>query len=175
MIRMGKGSGPEMPYDVRIDRLPPFALFDLKGPPEALGDWVAGLPPFPDRPNTLTRAGDAVLCFTGANRWLLRAEPDREAAWQATLRPEDAPPEISIVRVSDTLTFFRITGPDAGSVLSIGCPLDIHEDVFGSDAASFTEFFGLRALVLRCVGGFDCAVEQSFGDMIADYLNRAVK
>ena len=163
-----------MPYDAHIDRLPPFALFDLKGPSDALAAWAAALPNFPETPNTLTRDGDDLLCFTGPNRWLLRAPLDREDGLEAALCPAKAPPEISIVRVSDTLTFFRITGPDATQVLSIGCPLDTHETVFGPDAVSYTEFFSLKALVLRCDRGFDCAVEQSFGDMIADYLNRAM-
>ena len=163
-----------MPYDAQIDRLPPFALFDLKGPKDALSDWAPTLPAFPETPNTLTRSGADDLCFTGPNRWLIRAPLDREEVLETELRPTDAPPEISIVKVSDTLTFFRVTGPDAAQVLSIGCPLDIHPDVFGPDAVSYTEFFGLKALLLRCEGGFDCAVEQSFGDMIEDYLSRAM-
>jgi sarcosine oxidase subunit gamma len=104
---------------------------------------------------------------------LLRADIACEDALTTGLRPADAPPDISIVRVSDTLTFFRITGPDAAQVMSIGCPLDLHPDVFLGDAVSYTEFFGLKALVMRCDDGFDCAVEQSFSDMIADYLERA--
>jgi hypothetical protein len=28
--------------------------------------------------------------------------------------------------------------------------------------------------VMRCDGGFDLAVEQSFGPMLADYLSRAI-
>ncbi len=163
-----------MPYDAQIDRLPPFALFDLKGPKDALLDWAPTLPVFPETPNTLARSGEDALCFTGPNRWLLRAPLDREEALETELRPTDAPPEISIVKVSDTLTFFRVTGRDAAQVLSIGCPLDIHPDVFGPDAVSYTEFFGLKALLLRCEGGFDCAVEQSFGDMIEDYMSRAM-
>lgn len=163
-----------MLYDAQIDRLPPFALFDLKGPSGALTAWANDLPDLPAEPNTLTRDGEDVLCFTGLNRWLLRANFDRENALEAALRPAEAPPEISIVRVSDTLTFFRITGPDAAQVLSIGCPLNIHPDVFGPVGVSHTEFFGLKALVLRCDDGFDCGVEQSFGNMIADYLSRAM-
>ena len=163
-----------MSYDATIERLPIFALFDLKGSRETLADWAADLPEFPDAPNTLTRADDRELCHIGRNRWLLRAPLSDEEALLAALRPADAPPEISVVRVSDTLTFFRIEGPDAAEVLSIGCPLDVHADVFGESAVSHTEFFGLKALVLRSDQGFDCAVEQSFGDMIADYLARAM-
>lgn len=163
-----------MPYTARIDRLPLFALFDLKGPQAVLGDWCNVLPPFPDAPNTLTRFDGTELCHIGPDHWLLRAALAAEPGWEEALRPGEAPPEISIVRISDTLTVFRITGPDAGEVMSIGCPLDLHPDVFGEAAVSYTEFFGLKALVLRCEGGFDCAVEQSFGDMIADDLRRAM-
>ena len=163
-----------MPYDAEIDRLPICALFDLKGPALALAAWAPDLSAFPDAPNTLTRKGAEVLCATGPNRWLLRADITREEALNSALRPAEAPPEISIVRISDTMTFFRITGPDAGQIMSIGCPLDLHPSVFEPDAVSFTQFFNLRALVLRCEGGFDCAVEQSFGDMVADYLSRAM-
>ena len=163
-----------MPYDAQIDRLPPFALFDLKGPAEVLTAWATGLPDMPGVPNTLSRNGEGELCHTGPNRWLLRAPLSREDDLETALRPAEAPPEISIVRVSDTLTFFRLTGPDAAQVLSIGCPLDLHPEAFDADAVTFTEFFGIKALVLRCEDGFDCAVEQSFGDMIADYLSRAM-
>ena len=162
-----------MTYDVTIDRLPTDALFDLKGPANALADWARTLPAFPKRPNSLTRDGACALCHTGPNRYLLRAPLDQEAQLDADLRPTLAPPEISIVRTSDTQTFFRLTGPDAAQVLAIGCPLDLHETRFLDDSVSYTEFFALKALVMRTQGGFDVAVEQSFGDMIADYLARA--
>ena len=163
-----------MGYDTNIERLPIFSLFDLKGPTETLADWAgAALPRFPDSPNSLTRRDGMELCLVGPDRWLLRADIGREDALLAALRSGDAPPEISIVRVSDTQCFFRVTGPDAGQILNIACPLDLHSSVFGDDAVSFTETFGQRALVLRCDNGFDLAVEQSFGDMIADYLSRA--
>ncbi|MEX0366275.1 MAG: sarcosine oxidase subunit gamma [Ruegeria sp.] len=164
-----------MAYDAAIDRLPISALFDLKGNREALAEWTKGtLPAFPEHPNSLSRTDGRTLCFIGPDHWVLRADIEDEAALEAALKPTQSPPEISLVTVSDTLTFFRITGPDADQVMSIGCPLDLHISTFGPDAVSFTEFFGLKALVMRCEGGFDCGVEQSFGDMIADYLARAM-
>ncbi|PUB12053.1 sarcosine oxidase subunit gamma [Yoonia sediminilitoris] len=162
-----------MPYDVTFTRLETQALYDLKGPQAALRDWAGdALPDFPNRPNSKTETGGAALMFIGPDHWILRAELDAEDALEAALRPADAPPEISIVRVSDTLAVFRITGPDAVEVLAIACPMDLHESCFGADAASFTEAFGLRSLVTHCKGGFDIAVEQSFGPMVADYLTR---
>lgn len=162
-----------MPYDVTFKRLETQALYDLKGPQEALGAWAGNaLPPFPDRPNTKTEAGGATLMFIGTDHWLLRADLDHEAPLETALRPSEAPPETSIVRVSDTLAWFRITGPDAAEVMAVACPMDLHESRFGPEAASFTEAFALRALVTRCKGGFDVAVEQSFGPMVTDYLAR---
>lgn len=109
-----------MPYDVTTARLPISVLFDLKGPPDALATWAPSLPAFPRAPNTLTRKDGVDLCHIGPNRFLLRAMITREDDLLQALRPAEAPPEISIVRISDTTTFFRITGPDAAQVLSIG-------------------------------------------------------
>ena len=164
-----------MAFDVAINRLPRSALFDLKGKREALAEWAKDvLPDFPRKSNSLSRAEGRTLCFISPDHWLLRAEADGEAALEDALQPHQSPPEISIVTVSDTLTFFRITGPDADQIMSIGCPLDLHISTFGPDAVTFTEFFGLKALVMRCQGGFDCGVERSFGAMIADYLARTM-
>ena len=76
--------------------------------------------------------------------------------------------------MSDTLTFFRVTGPEAAEVLSIGCPMDLHPDAFAADGARYTEFFGLKAFVARSDDGFDLAVDQSYGVMTRDYLLRAL-
>ena len=162
-----------MSYDVTITRLPLDALFDLKGPAEALAKWCPTLPAFPATPNTWTGDDNLRLCHTGPNRWLLRAPIAEEPALDTALRPTEAPPEVSIVRVSDTLTFFRLTGAEAAEVLAIGCPLDTHESAFPEIAATYTELFTLKAFLMRAPQGFDIAVEQSFADMVEDYFARA--
>ena len=88
-------------------------------------------------------------------------------------RPDTAPLEISIVLVSDTLNFFHIEGPDAAQIVAIACPLDTHLSAFPSNGASYTEIFGIKGLLVRRSDGFDIAIESSFADMIADYLDRA--
>lgn len=171
MIPKAKGSGRNMPYDVIIERLAPFALYDLKGSAQALKDWT-GIT-LPNAANRLTHSDTTKLCHIGPSHWFLRAPLAEEEGLEQALKPTDAPPDISIVRISDTQTFFRITGPDAAQVVSIGCPVDLFKTNFPKDAVSFTEFFQLKALILRAPDGFEIAVEQSFGNMIADYLNRA--
>ena len=162
-------------YDVDKKRLGTKALFDLKGPEAALSNWCGDhLPAFPDQPNTCTQEGETFLLLIGKLHWLLIAELSQEATLEKTLKPADAPSDISIVRVSDTQSFFQITGNDADQILSIASPLDVHRTVFPENGATFTEAFKLKALILRCPGGFWIAVEQSFGDMMDDSLTRAM-
>lgn len=164
-----------MSYDVQFSRQPPSALFDLKGSPDRITDWAGEhLPPLPARPNSLTTDGDRSLCFIGHNHWLLHAPLAEEMALSEALKPTAAPEDISIVRVSDTLAFFDVTGPDADQIMAIACPLDLHPSVFAEDSVTYTEIFGQKGLVRRMPDGFTFAVEQSFATLIMDYLNRAV-
>jgi len=163
-----------MAYNVIIQRQEISALLDLKGKAAAVERYAgAHLPDFPGHPNTLTRKGGITLAYIGRDHWVLRADIDREEDLLAALSPDKAPADISIVQISDTTTFFKIAGPDADQIMSIACPLDLHPRVFGKDSITFSEAFGLRALVQRAEGGFEIGVEQSFGDMIADYLARS--
>ncbi|MGI9367469.1 MAG: sarcosine oxidase subunit gamma [Ruegeria sp.] len=163
-----------MSYDVTIERCGLKALFDLKGAPEAVSQWAGdALPSLPLRPNCRTEKDGIELFHIGRDHCITRASLAQEDAMEARLKPTDCPPDISIVRVSDTMTFFRIVGPDAGQVMSIACPMDLHDSVFRTDAVSYTEVFGLKALVMRCQDGIEFAVEQSFADMVEDYLIRA--
>lgn len=163
-----------MSYDVKIERRSLMALFDLKGAPDAVSKWVGdALPVLPDRPNTRAEKDSTELFFIGRDHWVTRAPLAQEDALEAKLKPTGCPADISIVRVSDTMTFFRITGPDADQVMAIASPVDLHDSVFGPDAVTYTEVFGLKALVMRCRDGIEFAVEQSFADMIDDFMTRA--
>ncbi|WP_424830322.1 sarcosine oxidase subunit gamma [Ruegeria sp.] len=163
-----------MSYDVDIARTGMAALFDLKGVPEPLEAWLIGtMPALPRRPNSKFSGDGVDLLYIGPNHWLIRAPLDQEQSLSDRLKPETCPPDISIVRVSDTQVFFRVVGPQASDIMAIACPLDLHLASFGPQDVTFTEIFGLKALVQRCEGGFEFAVEQSFADMVEDYLSRA--
>jgi heterotetrameric sarcosine oxidase gamma subunit len=165
-----------MAYAAEISRVGAMALFDLKGAQEALADWAGEtMPPFPNTPNTSASKDDMDMLFAGPDHWLLRAPLEREAELDSALKPSDALPEISIVQISDTQTFFSITGPDAEQIISVASPLDVHSSVFPENGATITEAFGLKALIMRKSDGFWLAVEQSFGDMVEDYFDRAMK
>jgi sarcosine oxidase subunit gamma len=162
-----------MRYDVTIRRPDPSALIDLKGGAATISRHLSGLDlPLPETPNTSTRADGHELYWIGPEHWLLRAPIAAEAALLRQLSAEGLPPEVSQVLVSDAYVFFDILGPAAAVVLAVASPLDTHPAVFPENGVTFTEAFGLKALVIRRDGGFALAVDRSFADMTADYLDR---
>ena len=76
----------------------------------------------------------------------------------------------------DTAPILPVWGPD-GPTLPEGVARPQSRDYtplrFDETSVTFTEAFGLKALVRRVDDGFEFAVERSFGDMVADYLTRA--
>lgn len=149
-----------MIYDLTLRGPETRALFDLRGDPAA-----TFLPP-PALPNRRTTAGAVSLIAVGPARWLVMAPLVQEATLEAQLR--------TATLVSDTLAFFILTGADAARALAIACPIDLHPRAFPADAASFTDAFGTRALVLREGSAWVLAVEPSYADYIADHLRRIV-
>ncbi len=159
-----------MAYNVEITRLGYSALFDLKGTQSAVSGWLSGpAPAFPPAPNRATAANDAELYWIGPHHWILRAPLERETDFLHRPVAED----ISVVLISDTLAFSRIAGEDSAQIISIACPLDIRPANFPEDAVTYTEAFGLKALLIRRPHGFELAVERSFADLLDDHLTRA--
>lgn len=162
-----------MGYDVRIERLDHSAVIDLKGTKKALFGWNGSqLPAFPDMPNTASLGNGLELYWIGVDHWLLRGPLEVEEDLLQTLGLDSAPIEISAVLLSDTLAFFSITGPDADQILSIASPLDIALSAFSQNGATFSEAFGLKALIVRRTDGYELAVERSYADMTQEYFAR---
>ena len=91
----------------------------------------------------------------------------------AALRPDEVSHDLSVVLISDTLTFFAVSGPDAGEVMAVATPLDLHRDAFPSDVASWSEAFGTRALIHRIADGYVIAVDRSYADWFEECLASA--
>lgn len=160
-----------MGYDVQITRLPLQALFDLKGTAAGLKAWAGShLPPLPARPNGYEALAGRMLKLIGPDHWILRAGIDEEDALLAALNPDGAPTGLSIVRISDSLVFFSITGPDADQVMAVATPLDF--TALAPSDVTVTEALGIKALIRRIPDGYEMAVDLSFAPMVQEYLNR---
>jgi len=161
-----------MTYDVKIQRKLLNALFDIKGSIRDVKSHLKEhIKSFPIEPNSYISEGNWKILYVGPNHWILMAPIAEEEALVSSLRPYDCPASISIVLISDTLTFFCIDGPDAFDIMSIASSLNLNADVFTPQTATFSDIFGLKALIIRDGDGYQFAVDQSFGEMVSNYLD----
>jgi heterotetrameric sarcosine oxidase gamma subunit len=167
--------GADMGYDVKIQRLELNAIIDLQGDAKAIKNWIkdGDLPDFPDKPNTSSTNQNFKLYWVGLEHWLLRSEIELEDRLLEMTNSSAAPIEISLVQVSDAFKFFEVIGPDAAEIISIASPIDHHLSVFPDNGVSYTNIFGIKGLLIRVNNGFEIAVESSYADLMADFLQRA--
>ena len=171
-IPKAKGCGPDgLQGDNHSAAL--RAVFDLKGDRARLtAIGRDALPALPDQANHLVSGTDCRLGLIGPGHWLLLAEGRVEDELHARLQPDMAGPECSIVPISDALTFLSVTGPEATEVMAVASPLDLHPSVFGADRMTFTEAFGIKALIFRMEGGFEIGIDRSYADWFQTMLER---
>ncbi len=165
-----------MVYDVDINREQMSALFDIKGPRSDVKNLLSSMfEKLPQDPNTLVYKKNKTLMFIGVEHWILRAAADEETVLRSKLDPELVPSNVSVVLISDSLVFFSINGINAKDIMKIASPLDFDLSIFKENYVTFSEVFGIRALIKRRDDGFEFGVDQSFGNMISDYLARTIK
>lgn len=164
-----------MKYDVVVTPLDLAALLDLKGKREDFSSALSSLDlAFPADANRAVRSGELELFWIGPDHWLLRAPLAQETDLQRLFEEKGRAEHASVVLVSDTLAGFALKGGDADQVLAVACPLDTDPTTFASDGVTYTEAFGLKALVVRRDYGFDLFADRSFGPMLEDYFARVI-
>ncbi|MFT5503752.1 MAG: heterotetrameric sarcosine oxidase gamma subunit [Gammaproteobacteria bacterium] len=162
-----------MSYDVNIQRQGISTLIEIQGKSDSVSDWISGLfNHLPVSPNTAVSKGHSSIYWLAPEKWLIRGPIELESELQQSVRLETAPIDMSIVLVSDTLTFFSIEGEDAAQIMAIVSPLDTHQTQFHKNAGTYTEAFGLKSFILRSRNGFEVAVESSFADMFETYFSK---
>lgn len=163
-----------MIYDVSINRLEQFCVFDLTGSRAAITACLAARSiVLPKTPNTTATVRSTTLCWVEPARWLLLAShSDAQNLTSEFKNYDSGDHSISIIEVSDMLQFFSIQGRDADEILAVCCPIDIHLTEFPDNAVTYTEMLGTKALVLRDTHGFQVAVDRSYADFIDDSLHR---
>ena len=169
------GSEDRMGYQATIKKLGLSAIFDIKGDASAASKRISHLGlVLPSEVNTATEKDGQYLCWVGENHWLLLAPAEKENQLLDTLAPHDSAMDCRIVLVSDAYTFFTVTGNQADEILAIASPLDIRLTNFPENAATYSELFGIRGLIMRRQNGYLIAVERSYTDMIAIYFKKVL-
>jgi len=164
-----------MAYEVTIARAGIEAMLDLRGPPEKIAQCLADLSLAPPTlANSALVHGESVVLWVGPRRWLISAPLSREAELQQLAERAPDEVEISVILISDYYSRFDLDGRQVRDVLAQATPLDLRPAVFGPGTASFSEFFGIGAL-LYCTAATSCRVyvERSYGDFIHARLRRA--
>lgn len=162
-----------MRHDATVAALPPRAMFDLRGAPDAVARCLAaaGLAA-PAKPNSVRADGEREVFWVGPRRWLVAAPIGDEAALERALIGASGESTLA-ANVSDLFATFRVAGPGAADVLAQGAPLDLHPRAFAADRATFTELFATTALLRRRGDGFEIAVERSYAGYIESWLKAA--
>ena len=175
MTQRVTGSEGRMGYQATIKKLGLSAIFDIKGDASAASKRISHLGlVLPSDVNTATEKDGQYLCWVGENHWLLLAPAEKENKLLDTLDPHDPAMDCRIVLVSDAYTFFTVTGNQADEILAIASPLDIRLTNFPENAATYSELFGIRGLIMRRQNGYLIAVERSYTDMIAIYFKKVL-
>ena len=157
-----------MGYQTTIKKLGLSTIFDIKGDASAASKRLSHLGlALPSEANTATENDGQHLCWVGEDHWLLLAPAEKENQLLDTLAPHHPAMDCRVVLVSDAYTFFEVTGNQADEILAIASPLDIRPINFPDNAATYSELFGIRSLIMRRQNGYLIAVERSYADMIA--------
>ena len=162
-----------MAYQATIKKQAMWAIFDIKGNASAVEKRLADIGlSLPSSANTAYAKNGQHLCWIGEDHWLLLAPSEMEFQLLERLDPQNSSLDCRIVHVSDAYTLFMVTGNHADDILAIASPLNTRQQNFPSDGATYTEFFGIRGLVLRWPDGYLTAVERSYADMITAYFDK---
>jgi sarcosine oxidase subunit gamma len=163
-------------HDVTIIRLPLAAAFEMRGREDGLRDGVAaaGLPWPPSMHSEEDDGAGSRLIRLGPTRLLLRAAITDEAALETLLEAAFASiATADVLRVSDALVGFSVTGPAAVDVLAQGAPLDLSDAAFPPARATGTELWGVTVLVIRepaPQAGFTLLIDSAFADYLDEWL-----
>jgi sarcosine oxidase subunit gamma len=169
------GCEDKMAYQATIEKQGLSTIFDIKGDASAVAKRLSQLGlTLPASANMSIEKDGQHLCWIGETHWLLLAPVEKEAQLLDSLAPHDPALDCRIVLVSDAYSFFSVRGDQADDILAIASPLDIRRINFPDNAASYTELFGIRGLVLRRQNGYSVAVERSYADMVSVYFNKVL-
>jgi len=161
-----------MSYQANTRTLPLRTVIDLKGNHEDVLPRMLRLGLTDATPARRVGVGALELLRPGKEHWMLLAPLQDEDRLLSEIKAMPLRDDTLVLGVSDAYQFFAIDGPDARLLIAIASPLDVDPAQFPADGATFTEVFGLKALVMRRGYGFELAIERSYAPMLQDYFSR---
>ncbi|NPT33162.1 sarcosine oxidase subunit gamma [Paraburkholderia xenovorans] len=123
----------------------------------------------PEKTNTVARGNGYDVLWLGPDEWLARSavahDATRTAPLQAKLGAAFAGVFASAVDIGSGYTVLEISGTRTREVLSRGCPLDLHPQLFGEGQCAQSHYFKASITLLPTgANSFDIVVRRSFAD-----------
>jgi len=126
----------------------------------------------PSTPNTTSQSDNHRILWLAPKRWLVVSNDEihGELEKRATAAFKNA----AITDVSNGRTVIRLQGPDIRTVLSKGCPVDLHPSVFSSGNCVQSRIGSLNVLI-DCIDGnvIDVYIARGFGQVLWEWLTEA--
>jgi len=129
----------------------------------------------PTKANTSSGAADKThVLWLGPDEWLIVTEPGKTDALAGKLAAATKNLHVAVTATGEARTVIRISGPNAGDVISKGCPLDLHPGVFGPGQCAQT-IIGRAAMTIHQIGAdsYDIFVLRSFAEYLWTWLEDA--
>ncbi len=160
-----------------LEALPPAARYILRG-----GDAVrvaaesAAAVGIPAQACRAITHGERAALWLGPDEWLLIA-PEREgAALAGSLESALAHLPHSLVDVSQRQGACVLRGPQAATLLSAGCPLDLDEGAFPTGMCTRTVLAKAEVVLWRTAAqAFRLEVARSFVAYVSQFLTEAAR
>lgn len=130
--------------------------------------------PLPIEANTSSAAKHRIY-WLGPDEWLIVTAADDVAGVIATLNESLVDTHAAVNDLSGGQIIMQLTGSNACKILSKGCTLDFHPDVFRVGACAQSGLGKANVLIglVDAVPTFDIVVRRSFSDYLARWLQRA--
>ena len=161
--------------DNTLVELPWIGKINLRGNPEDTkflekARAAIGLD-LPLEANTQNSNDSVTVYWLGPNEWLIHCDVNTVNKLMVTLKSELSSLHHAVTEVTDYYTVLQLQGPDVVELLSKGCPLDLHPDVFRSSACTQTRF-GHASILLHKLdrSTFNIQVRWSYTEYVCGYL-----
>ena len=150
---------------------------NLRGDPEDAGFMSAASSvlgfDLPTEPNTSAAEGDLLALWLGPDEWHIVTPPAAQTPLLDSLEAAFDGMHVAVTDVTGGQTVLTVSGPRARDVLSKGCPLDLHPNVFKPTHCAQT-LLAKANVIIRCLDNsppsFELIVRRSFAEYAAGWL-----
>ena len=170
-------SAPRFAGGRLLEPLPPFARYILRGGPQvrAAAEAAAGLG-IPMQPCRAIVQGERAALWLGPDEWLIITPEAQGTALADSLTSALSPLPHSLVDVSHRQSACELRGPQAATLLSAGCPLDLDERAFPVGMCTRTMLAKAEVVLWRTAPEvFRLEVWRSFVAYVSQFVTEAAR